>query len=299
VSAGERAVELAAAVEAAGGALPLPVGPQMPDFPPPPVTEVEKLHAERARLQGLLAEAVADAHRARRERDEMRERVSEPYGCTHCGITKRGHGRRWTTGVGYHAWTAPPEGQVAERMKARRTVRLAARAGELGRLRAQVEALLVERHSTNEALDDVVQALRAKESSALPWAHAMDDGDLSGFLDDLVSAALNRWRHDPEVPDRETLADIEKVCADWRTPGQGLRSDEPEAPGPDAEADGITRRIAPTQALHEERAAGETDPGRRAAWRMLAEPEPEFHEFLYHPYTKGHDRPETGGDGRG
>jgi hypothetical protein len=30
---------------------------------------------------------------------------------------------------------------------------------------------------------------------------------------------------------------------------------------------------------------------------MLAEPE--LHEFLYHPYTKGHDRPETGGDGRG
>jgi hypothetical protein len=186
-------------------------------------------------------------------------------------------------------WTAPSEGQIAERMKARRTVRLAARAGELGRLRAQVEALLVERHTTNAALDDAVQALRAKESSALPWAHAMPDGDLSGFLDDLVSAALGRWRSEPEVPDRVVLADIEKVCADWRTPGQGLRSDEPEAPGPDA--DGITRRIAPT------RAERESDPGRRVAWRMLAEPE--FHEFLYHPYTKGHDRPETGGDGRG
>jgi hypothetical protein len=142
VSANESITNLPDAV-AAMGALPVPFGPQMPDFPPPPRTELEKLHAERARLQDLLAEAIADKHRACNERDDMRERVSEPYGCTHCGITKRGHGRRWTLGVGYHAWAAPSEGQIAERMKARRTVRLAARAGELGRLRAQVEALLV------------------------------------------------------------------------------------------------------------------------------------------------------------
>jgi len=141
--------------------LPVPVGPQMPDFPPPPRTELEKLRRDVARLQGLLAEAIADKHRACDERDGMRERVSEPYGCTHCGITKRGHGRRWTLGVGYHAWTAPSEGQIAERMKARRTVRLAARAGELGRLRGQVAALLVERHSTNEALSDAAEQLRA------------------------------------------------------------------------------------------------------------------------------------------
>jgi hypothetical protein len=53
---------------------------------------------------------------------------------------------------------------------------------------------------------------------ALPWAHAMSDDDLPGFLDDLVSAAMGRWRSEPEVPDRVVLADIEKVCADWRTP---------------------------------------------------------------------------------
>lgn len=63
---------------------------------------------------------------------------------------------------------------------------------------------------------------------ALPWAHEMSDDDLPGFLDDLVSAAMGRWRSEPEVPDREVLADIERVCADWRTPGQGYRSDEPE-----------------------------------------------------------------------
>lgn len=64
---------------------------------------------------------------------------------------------------------------------------------------------------------------------ALPWAHAMEASDLHLFLDDLASAALNRWRTDVDgpVPDRETLAAIEKACTDWRTPGQGLRSDEP------------------------------------------------------------------------
>ena len=65
--------------------------------------------------------------------------------------------------------------------------------------------------------------------TALPWAHAMDDSDLHLFLDHLVSAALGRWHSDPEVPDRTVLADIETACAQWRTPGQGLRSDEPEA----------------------------------------------------------------------
>ena len=64
---------------------------------------------------------------------------------------------------------------------------------------------------------------------ALPWAHVMPDDDLGLFLDDLVSAAMDRWRSDPEVPDREVLANVEKACAAWRTPGQGYRSDEPEA----------------------------------------------------------------------
>ncbi|MFE2967537.1 hypothetical protein ACFXKC_28465 [Streptomyces sp. NPDC059340] len=64
---------------------------------------------------------------------------------------------------------------------------------------------------------------------ALPWAAAMDDHDLGMFLDDLASAALNRWRTDIDgpVPDRDTLAAIEQACQDWRTPGRGLRGDEP------------------------------------------------------------------------
>lgn len=73
---------------------------------------------------------------------------------------------------------------------------------------------------------------RETTPAALPWAHVMTDDDLHGFLDDLLCAAMNRWRTNPDgspVPDRDTLAEIEKACAQWRTPGQGNRSDEPSA----------------------------------------------------------------------
>jgi hypothetical protein len=142
-------------------------------------------------------------------------------------------------------------------------------AAELGRLRTQVADLLAERHSTNEALDDAVQALRANAEQALPWAHAMPDGDLHGFLDDMVSAAMGRWRSDPEVPDRVVLADIEKACADWRTPGEGYRSDPEDAP------DAVTQAFVPVASLRE--------------------PDGEFHGALRHSYRVSHDLPETGG----
>jgi hypothetical protein len=144
--------------------LPVPVGLAAALFPSELRTEVEHLEAERARLQGLLADAVRDVHRARAERDATREQVSEPYGCTHCGIAKRAHGRRWWTGVGVHSWSAPDQGQIAERMRARRTVRIAS---DVKRLRSQVAALLAERHTTNEALDDAVQELRARSADRL------------------------------------------------------------------------------------------------------------------------------------
>lgn len=144
---------------------------------------------------------------------------------------------------------------------------------ENARLRSQVAALLKERQSTNEALDDAVQALRAgrnrvaevEQGPALPWAHAMPDDDLHGFLGDLVSAAMGRWQSSPEVPDREVLAAVERACAAWRTPGQGYRSDEPEA-------DSLTRAFVPVASLRED---------------------DEFH--LRHTYRVGRDLPETGG----
>ncbi|HSC28951.1 MAG TPA: hypothetical protein VLD67_16870 [Vicinamibacterales bacterium] len=160
------------------------------------------------------------------------------------------------------------------------TKALVKRADELvtenGQLRARVAELEAERHTTNEALDDAVQELRRRETGpALPWAHAMSDDDLPGFLDDLVSAAMGRWRSEPEVPDRVVLADVEKACADWRTPGQGYRSDPEPEPVPDA----VTRVFAPVASLRE--------------------PDGEFHGALHHTYRVSHDMPETGGDGRG
>ncbi|MFF7096350.1 hypothetical protein ACFY9A_28745 [Streptomyces rubradiris] len=64
-----------------------------------------------------------EAAQARRERDLIRERVSEPFGCTHCGVVKRGHGRRYISGVGMHAWERPTDEQVKDRMLARRAAR--------------------------------------------------------------------------------------------------------------------------------------------------------------------------------
>ncbi|MDX2550193.1 hypothetical protein [Streptomyces stelliscabiei] len=69
-----------------------------------------------------------------------------------------------------------------------------------------------------------------------------------------------------------------------RTHQIGCPLDGVPAPGPDA--------VTPSFA---ERAAAETDPARRTAWRMLAEPEPEFHAYLHHPYQREHDLPEMGG----
>ncbi|MDX3520779.1 hypothetical protein [Streptomyces scabiei] len=137
-----------------------------------------------------------------------------------------------------------------------------------GRARDRIAELEAERRSTNEALDDAVQELRRRKAGpALPWAHTMSDHDLHGFLDDLVSAAMGRWRSEPEVPDRTVLADIEKVCAAWRTPGQGHRLDG-------SEFDGVTVRLTP---------------------RVVEVPDGEHYAVVHHTYRVGHDLPETGG----
>lgn len=104
--------------------LPVPPGPQWPVFPPAPQPYEEKLEREVARLQGLLGEKTTEVHRARRERGLMRERVSEPFGCAHCGEAKRVHGRRYISGVGVHGWERPSDEQVRERMLARRAARM-------------------------------------------------------------------------------------------------------------------------------------------------------------------------------
>jgi hypothetical protein len=90
----------------------------------------------------------------------------------------------------------------------------------------------------------------------------------------MAAAAMGRWRSDPDVPDRQVLADIEKACAGWRTPGQGYRGDEPEsAPSVEESPDELTRTFLPVASLRE-------DP----------------HDSpLHHDWRLGRDLPETGG----
>lgn len=202
--------------------LPVPVGPQMPDFPPPPRTELEKLRSDVARLQGLLAEAVRDSRLARRERDLMRERVSEPYGCQHCGEAKRTHGHQWTTGVGMHAWTAPTQEQIAERMRARRTVRVAL---DNERLRARVDE--VERAYTFDTAGlkrerDALQ--RRLHDAAMVKVWKNEDGKRFVFVDDLAPALLGLDGTGEQV---ERSADkLTRMLA----PTQALRGESYEGP---------------------------------------------------------------------
>lgn len=139
-------------------------------------------------------------------------------------------------------------------------------------LRARVAELEAERHSTNEALDDAVQALRAVDAPggtyppALPWAALMDDEDRTEFLDELAESATVHASSDV------VLAEVEKTCATWRLIAEAQHGHN-TAPGPDA----VTRAFSPVASLRE------------------PEPEPEFHGSLHHTYRVGHDLPETGG----
>lgn len=135
--------------------------------------------------------------------------------------------------------------------------------------------------AVRKAADGLVE--RRSYPPALPWAALMDDEDLREFLGDLGAAVLDYYRSEPSVPDREVLTSIEKACADWRLIAEAQHGHN-TAPGPDAARQSFA-----------ERAAAESDPARRTAWRMLAEPGGGFDAYLRHPYRTGHDLPETGG----
>jgi hypothetical protein len=150
------------------GALPVPVGPE-------PRSEEERLRMQVVDLQDRLAQAQKGTARALRERDLIRERVSEPFGCKYCGEAKRFHGRRYLSGMdAAHSWERPSDEQVKDRMLARRAARLTSHASRLASLlvarteellaaEARVAELEAERHTTNEALDDAIQALRQRQ----------------------------------------------------------------------------------------------------------------------------------------
>ena len=129
-------------------------------------------------------------------------------------------------------------------------------------------------------------------SPALPWAALMDADDLEGFLADLADAASGD-------DDLATLDEVESAIARWRLIAEAQHAHNTAA-GPDAEPDAITARIAPTQALQ----PVEDVPLRTRGLRELVAGQREAVDGEHYPhvhrdYRVSHDRPETGGDGRG
>jgi hypothetical protein len=53
----------------------------------------------------------------------MKQRLTNPMGCQHCGIDKRPHMQHWKPPVGWHQWTQPTQQQIEERMLAQRAGR--------------------------------------------------------------------------------------------------------------------------------------------------------------------------------
>ncbi len=56
----------------------------------------------------------------------MAESLTEPNGCSRCGVPERGHFQRWkkpASGSGWHKWIAPSQAQIKARMLARRAAR--------------------------------------------------------------------------------------------------------------------------------------------------------------------------------
>ena len=107
-----------------------------------------------------------------------------------------------------------------------------------------------------------------------------------------------------ELEARPSPADVLRQAADDLTAACPEHSDADEAwmDCPCEFADELRRKAVLVGSGEDEpslsfaeRAGRETNPGRRAAWRMLAEPEPEFHAYLHHPYQREHDLPEAGG----
>jgi hypothetical protein len=140
---------------------------------------------------------------------------------------------------------------------------------EAEKLRAQVAALLEERHRTNEALSDAAEALRAdRDRIAELEAERADAVDVSETLyralhdEMLAGSALYAALTMPTTPEQRQAA-LDRFTAVAQRHGQKHAPSEP---------DGITRRIAPTQALREDA----------------------YVSPLHHDYRLGRDLPQPG-----
>ncbi|BBC35213.1 hypothetical protein SGFS_065070 [Streptomyces graminofaciens] len=183
----------------------------------------------------------------------------------------------------------------------------------IAKFRARVIELEAERHVTNEALDDAVQALRAIEAPdgkyppALPWAALLDDEDRADFLDELAASAITHATTDV------ALAEVEETCKTWRLIAEAQHGHN-TAPGPElADEDGCTcpetDRVEPHwSGCPEEDAPCPVDgpiPGvgvgagapemRALRAALYGPPDGEHYAAVHHTYRVGHDLPETGG----
>jgi hypothetical protein len=141
-------------------------------------------------------------------------------------------------------------------------LRLALESAKRGRreLRAQVVALLEERHVTNEALDDAVQALRKRDTgpapyAATPEAHAQMRAALTRHHTTARHGTCENCGSAPEswCPD---CAACEQGCFGGFDGNEcGHANARWRRPSVDESPDALTRSFAPTQALREDAAA--------------------------------------------
>lgn len=239
---------------------------------PETAAELERLRAEVKRLRADRAD----------EHDELAMALGHS------------NGTEWADLIEFAAGAVSVEAKLRARVaeleaqRDRRRVRLVALQNDALNMRGSLSPMGEDRkvpfplgETLTPAVDWLISRVAELEAGpALPWAAAMDDGDLHLFLDDLVSAALNRWQSEPDVPDRVTLAEIEKACAGWRTPGQGFRSDEPEV-----SADALTRTFLPVASLREDADAGEA--GQRVEWCTGCNTDHDPDQCGYQPETGG------------
>ncbi|MGX1221944.1 hypothetical protein [Streptomyces ambofaciens] len=219
-------------------ALPMPVGPE-------PRTEVERLAKQLVELQEELHTARFDAARARRERDVIRERMSEPFGCAHCGVTQRSHGRRYLTGAGMHGWERPSEEQVKDRMLARRAARIPVGSAPVSE--AELDSAMQELSAFLRVRLALESAKRGRREARARVAEleALELGDLDGR----VSASCDRPNH----PTWLRKVDDTRACP-WCV--MDLQSDSLVA---------RTHQLAHYQRLEREAEASQRMDGSRAA----------------------------------
>ncbi|WP_171108671.1 MULTISPECIES: hypothetical protein [unclassified Streptomyces] len=176
---------------------------------------------------------------ARRTQARINALLVEPFdlqGCALCGTSEDGHGVRVTDGF-EHEWKRPTDVHVRERQAMQRQLERSAsgepHVSELAWLRARVAELEAERHSTNEALSDAAETLRANrdriaelEQQLAAKDRPVDEDPIAYALTDKAASAVDPC-HPCGCPKRfdrhawgcpTTAVDAASVAADDVTP---------------------------------------------------------------------------------